>query len=123
MLLPLAATLAAIGPDDRGDLLLYICLGVTSLIATVAGVGKIYEAFFKRRGNQMEAITRAEFDGFRQVVHARFVETDARFDKVNKELRDLIQSLNSELRSINRSIGRLDGLLSHRLDHTPADES
>lgn len=105
-------TLASLTPEDRGDLLLYVCLGLTSLIAAAAGVGKVYEAFFKRRGNQTEAITRAEFDGFRQLVHARFVETDSRFDKVNKELGNLIQSLNSELRSINRSLGKLDGRLS-----------
>jgi hypothetical protein len=122
MLLCIAATLAAITPEDKGDLLLYICLGVTTLIATAASVAKIYEAFFKRRGNQMEAITRAEYDGFRQLVHARFVEVDARFEKVNKELRDLLASLNSELRSINRSIGRLDGLLSNSANHPHQDE-
>ncbi len=109
----IAPTLAALTADDRGDLLLYITLGLISLLAAVASVAKIYEAFWKPNGaRKTDSITRAEFEGFVKLTEARFKDVDDKFTGFDKDIRNLIQTLTSELRSIHRSIGRLDGLIS-----------
>lgn len=109
----IAPTLAALTSADRGDLLLYITLGLISFLAAVASVAKIYEAFWKPNGaRKTDCITRAEFEGFVKLTEARFKDVDDKFTGFDKDIRNLIQTLTSELRSIHRSIGRLDGLIS-----------
>jgi hypothetical protein len=106
-------SLAAITADDQGTLLLYIISGIIAFLAVVASVAKIYEAFFKTpKSKAHQPVTMAEFEGFCKLSQAKFKEIDLRFLDVDKDVRNLLQTLTSELRSIHRSIGRLDGILS-----------
>lgn len=77
----------------------------------VASVAKIYEAFFKKPTSS-DPVTRAELDTLEQTYRSKFREIDQRFLDLDKEIRNLLITLQSELRGINRSIGRLDGLIS-----------
>lgn len=108
------AYLLALSPSDQGNLLLYICVGCFSLLAAVASVAKIYEAFFKAPKAKSEHITRAEFEGFVNLTNAKFQAGEGRMEEMTKQTVALMSSLNAELRSIHRSIGKLEGIFTGR---------
>lgn len=109
-----ASFFATVNAADKGILLLYFVAGLFALVGAAAGAAKIYEVFWKKAEKRnAEPVTTGEFASFRETVSAKFHATEARMAQVERETRDLLQTLTAELRSIHRTLGRLEGRANH----------
>jgi hypothetical protein len=100
------AILAAIEPADHGQLLLLILAGLFALVAALDRGFAIFHRFKKVPAPDEVFATKKELSDYRAATDHRLEAMESSFAR---GLRDLQHTLETELRAVNRSLGRLEG--------------
>ena len=108
--------LAALADSDQGVLLLWILGGAFASVKAVEGVINIWHRTRKTPPADATYATKAELASYMLRTDHRLDSLD---DELGKSLKDLRQTLECELRTLNRSIGQLEGRIAAVAAPTP----